>query len=130
MLATGGASGIGKAVCQALAAEGSSVIVTDQNKRGAQESAESLPQSEGTKHMHCHLDVSSGHNIRKVLEEVLAEYQTSPCILVNSAGITSDEFLLKMDEQKFDKVIEVNLKVKYALDKAHFPQTVVCSLKE
>ena len=38
-------------------------------------------------------------------------YKKPSCILVNCAGITSDEFLLKMDEEKFDKVIKVNLKV-------------------
>lgn len=109
----GGASGIGKAVCQALATEGASVIVTDRNEKGALESAENLLTTEGIRHMHCHLDVTSGDSVTQVLKDVFREYQTSPCILVNSAGITSDDFLLKMDEEKFDKVIQANLKVQY-----------------
>ena len=46
-----------------------------------------------------------------MLEYIISGYKKPPCILVNCAGITSDEFLLKMDEEKFDKVIKVNLKV-------------------
>ena len=51
--------------------------------------------------------------MRKVLEYIISGYKKPPCILVNSAGIHSDEFLLKMDEETFDKVIQVNLKVNY-----------------
>ena len=57
--------------------------------------------------------MSSGEEVRKVLEYIISGYKKPPCILVNSAGIHSDEFLLKMDEETFDKVIQVNLKVNY-----------------
>ena len=109
--ALGGASGIGKAVCQALAAEGANVVVTDRYDKGAQESAEALPNTEGTRHIHRQLDVVCRVNVAQVLEEVCREYQTAPCILVNSAGIALDDFLLKVTEDKFDQVIQVNLKV-------------------
>ena len=108
----GGASGIGRAVCQALAAEGASIIVTDLNNQGALETTDSLSKHADNKHLNYSLDVASGEEIQKVLECIISEYRKPPCILVNSAGITSDDFLLKMDEEKFDKVIEVNLKVK------------------
>ena len=108
----GGASGIGRAVCQALAAEGASIVVTDLNNQGAQETTESLSKHADNKHLNYSLDVASGEEVQKVLECIISEYRKPPCILVNSAGITSDDFLLKMDEEKFDKVIEVNLKVK------------------
>ena len=104
-MSEGGASGIGRAVCQALATEGAGVVVTDLNNQGTQETLASL------KHKNYSLDVSSGEEIRKVLEYIISRYKKPPCILVNCAGITSDEFLLKMDEEKFDKVIKVNLKV-------------------
>ena len=107
----GGASGIGRAVCQALAAEGASIVVTDLNNHGAQETTDSLSKHADNKHINYSLDVASGQEVQKVLECIISEYKKPPCILVNSAGITSDEFLLKMDEEKFDKVIEVNLKV-------------------
>lgn len=107
----GGASGIGRAVCQALAAEGASVVVTDLNNQGAQETTDSLSKHADSRHTNYSLDVASGEEVRKVLEYIISGYKKPPCILVNSAGITSDDFLLKMDEEKFDKVIQVNLKV-------------------
>lgn len=108
----GGASGIGRAVCQALATEGASIIVTDLNIEGAQDTTDTLSKHANNKHMNYSLDVASGEEIQKVLECIISEYKKPPCILVNSAGITKDEFLIKMDEKKFDKVIEVNLKVR------------------
>lgn len=108
----GGASGIGRAVCQALATEGASIVVTDLNIEGAQDTTDSLSKHANNKHMNYSLDVASGEEIQKVLECIISEYKKPPCILVNSAGITKDEFLIKMDEKKFDKVIEVNLKVR------------------
>lgn len=47
-----------------------------------------------------------------MLECIISEYRKLSCILVNFVGIISDDFLLKMEEEKFDKVIEVNFKVK------------------
>ena len=110
-MSEGGASGIGRAVCQALATEGAGVFVPDLNSQGTQETVDSLSQHSSLKHKNYSLDVSSGEEIHKVLEYIISGYKKPPCILVNCAGITSDEFLLKMDEEKFDKVVKVNLKV-------------------
>ncbi|KAM7427764.1 hypothetical protein ABFA07_021154 [Porites harrisoni] len=117
-LVTGGASGIGRAVCQALATEGAGIIVTDLNSQGTQETLDSLSQHASLKHKNYSLDVSSGEKIHKVLEYIIGGYKKPPCILVNCAGITSDEFLLKMDEEKFDKVIKVNLKGTFLMTQA------------
>ena len=108
----GGASGIGRAVCQALSAEGASIVVTDLNNQGAEETTKSLSKHADNKHLNYSLDVARGEEVQKVLECIISEYRKPPCILVNSAGVISDDFLLKMEEEKFDKVIEVNLKVK------------------
>lgn len=117
-LVTGGGSGIGRAVCQALAAEGASIVVTDLNSQGAQDTTDNLSKHADNKHMNYSLDVSSGEEVQKVLECIVSEFKKPPCILVNSAGITKDEFLIKMDEKKFDKVIEVNLKGTFLVTQA------------
>lgn len=62
--------------------------------------------------MSLELDVSSSDSIKTALNEMIAKYNRPPSIVVNSAGITKDNFLLKMSEQDFDDVVNVNLKVK------------------
>lgn len=56
------------------------------------------------------MDVSSSDSIKTSLNEIIARYNKPPSIVVNSAGITKDNFLLKMSEQDFDDVVNVNLK--------------------
>lgn len=63
--------------------------------------------------MSAEMDVSSQESISKSLAAILSKYQRPPSIIVNSAGITRDNFLLKMSESDFDAVINVNLKVIY-----------------
>lgn len=61
--------------------------------------------------MFIEMDVSSSDSIATALTEIIARYKKPPSIVVNSAGIKKDNFLLKMSEQDFDDVIDVNLKV-------------------
>lgn len=61
--------------------------------------------------MSLEMDVSSSESIKTALSEMIAKYKKPPSVVVNSAGITKDNFLLKMSEQDFDDVISVNLKV-------------------
>lgn len=105
-------------MCQALAAEGASIVVTDLNNQKAGETTESLSRHADNKHLNYSLDVARGEEVQKVLECIISEYRKPPCILVNSAGIISDDFLLKMEEEKFDKVIEVNLKGTFLVTQA------------
>ncbi|CAH3196022.1 unnamed protein product [Porites evermanni] len=108
-LVTGAASGIGRAICQALASEGAGVIVTDQNSQGTQETLDSLPKHASLEHKNYSLDVSSEEEISKVLENIISVYKKPPCILVNCAGIISDNVLLDMDEEKSGNIL-LNLK--------------------
>lgn len=57
------------------------------------------------------MDVSSSESVSIALSEILARYPKPPSVVVNAAGITKDNFLLKMTESEFDDVINVNLKV-------------------
>ncbi|KAJ6643241.1 (3R)-3-hydroxyacyl-CoA dehydrogenase [Pseudolycoriella hygida] len=103
---TGAGSGIGRAACNILARDGATIVAID--RIGASAAATIKPL--GDSHLSLEVDVSSSDNIRAALNDTLKKYKKPPSIVVNSAGITKDNFLLKMSEQDFDDVINVNLK--------------------
>jgi 17beta-estradiol 17-dehydrogenase / 3alpha(17beta)-hydroxysteroid dehydrogenase (NAD+) / 3-oxoacyl-[acyl-carrier protein] reductase alpha subunit len=57
------------------------------------------------------LDVTSSESVQKVFDEVVNKYKRTPNTIINCAGITRDNFILKMNEEDFDVVLKVNLKV-------------------
>uniref|UniRef100_A0A336M7G9 (3R)-3-hydroxyacyl-CoA dehydrogenase n=1 Tax=Culicoides sonorensis TaxID=179676 RepID=A0A336M7G9_CULSO len=105
-LVTGGASGIGRAACRLLARDGATVIVADRKLNKAEETLKLLNRDGKA----IELDVSSSISVNQAVENVIAEYKRPPSILVNSAGIIRDSWLLKMSEPDFDLVLDVNLK--------------------
>lgn len=129
----GGGSGIGRAVCQRFASEGASVVVADMNEESANETLGSLQTSvRGQAHMVAVVDVSSKDSVKKLVTSIQvcgpgeprtrhprlsldsslqAHFFQPPVVCVNAAGITQDDFLLNMEEDTFDRVIQVNLKV-------------------
>lgn len=69
----------------------------------------------GSEHSAVQLDVSSTTQVSQVIETVISRYAAPPTVLVNSAGITRDAFLLKMTHDQFTQVLDVNIKVLYCL---------------
>lgn len=65
----------------------------------------------GSEHSAVQLDVSSTTQVSQVIETVISRYAAPPTVLVNSAGITRDAFLLKMTHDQFTQVLDVNIKV-------------------
>merc|ERR1711962_102340 len=63
-------------------------------------------------------DVSSKDSVNDCFKQILDKYKRAPDIIVNSAGITKDGFLLRMKEEDFDRVISVNLKGTYLVTQA------------
>lgn len=61
--------------------------------------------------MFLELDVGSSQSVNQALSATIDQMKRPPTVIVNSAGITRDGFLLKMSENDFDSVINVNLKV-------------------
>ncbi|XP_020295398.1 estradiol 17-beta-dehydrogenase 8 [Pseudomyrmex gracilis] len=106
-LVTGAGSGIGKAVCQILAREGADVVATDQNINTAQETVFTL---KGDRHIALKLQVTKRDDIEGAFREITRQFLKPPSIIVNSAGITCDNFLVKLSDNDFDNVINVNLK--------------------
>ena len=111
---TGGARGIGLAIATALAEEGARVAVLDVDKSGARTSAAGLP---GDGHGGYGVDVTDFLGVQGVMKDV--EEAMGPVqILVNNAGITRDNLLLRMSEEEWDQVLAVNLKGAFNATKA------------
>jgi 3-oxoacyl-[acyl-carrier protein] reductase len=99
---TGGAQGIGKAISEKLNQQGCKVIVIDVNEQVAKETAEEL---NGEYYI---ADVSSMESVSGVVDKVI-EKDGKIDILINNAGITRDNLMVRMEEDSWDKVIEINL---------------------
>ncbi|XP_017156558.1 estradiol 17-beta-dehydrogenase 8 [Drosophila miranda] len=106
-LVTGAGSGIGRATCRLLARDGAKVIAADRNLQSAQETAKELGAGRSAA---LEVDVSSAKSVQGAVAEALLKFDQAPSIVVNSAGITRDGYLLKMPERDFDDVYSVNLK--------------------
>uniref|UniRef100_A0A3Q3G0F3 Hydroxysteroid (17-beta) dehydrogenase 8 n=1 Tax=Labrus bergylta TaxID=56723 RepID=A0A3Q3G0F3_9LABR len=118
----GGGSGIGRAVCQRLASEGASVVVADISEESANETMVGLQNDlRGQGHMAAVVDVSSKESVKKLVTRI-----QPPSVCVNAAGITQDHFLLNMEEDHFDRVIQVNLKGSFLITQAVAQALVAC----
>ncbi|XP_030569647.1 estradiol 17-beta-dehydrogenase 8 [Drosophila novamexicana] len=104
---TGAGSGIGRATCRILARDGAKVIAADRNLQSAQETAKQLGAERAAA---LEVDVSSAQSVQNAVAAALTQFKQAPSIVVNSAGITRDGYLLKMPERDYDDVYSVNLK--------------------
>jgi len=107
-LVTGGARGIGKAICLELGRAGAAVAVVDVLIEQAEATAEEL-REQGIRAQAFAADVSDLQAVEKTVREVLEAFGRID-ILVNNAGITRDNLLIRMKEEEWDAVIAVNLK--------------------
>ncbi len=107
-LVTGSARGIGRAIAEAFARRGATVAVADVNLEQSKETSVEIAK-EGAKSSAVRLDVSKSGDVTRAFEEILKEFGRID-ILVNNAGITRDSLLLRMKEEDWDAVMEINLK--------------------
>merc|ERR1712209_54210 len=114
-LVTGGGSGIGRAVCQILARDNARVVVADLNMDHCRETQNTLRDDD---HLSVVSDVSQSESVNDCFKQILDKYKQAPDIIVNSAGITRDGYMLRMKEEDFDKVIDVNLKGTFLVTQA------------
>lgn len=105
---TGGAQGIGKATALRLGEEGSVVVVADRNLDGAEAVANEI-RAMGAKATAVQLDVASKQSWQDAAAQIKDQHGGVDG-LVNNAGVTRDKTLLKMAEEDWDFVIDVNLK--------------------
>ncbi|VVD06146.1 unnamed protein product [Leptidea sinapis] len=114
-LVTGAGSGIGRAACEILSREGATVIAAGRTYDKLVETVKiitALPSGSHDKGDHCavELDVSDSKSIKSLLQKIQEQYKEPPRIIVNSAGVTRDNWMLKMSEEDYDHVLNVNLK--------------------
>lgn len=115
-LVTGASRGIGQAIAHALAAQGAVVVGTATSDQGAQAIGEKLAAA-GYKGAGMKLDVRDPESVAAVLAAI-TESCGAPAILVNNAGITADNLLMRMKDDEWDDVIGTNLSSVYRLSKA------------
>ncbi len=107
-LITGGAQGIGKAIALLLAKKGADIVVSDVNLEKAEETAREV-EAIGRGAMAIRADVANANDVEHMVEAILERYGQID-ILVNNAGIAKDKLILRMTEEEWDAVLNVNLK--------------------
>jgi len=107
-LITGASRGIGKAIALKLAAEGADVIVTATSLDRAKQTADQIALL-GRRAIPLKVDVGVSSEVEALFKVVTDEFGSLD-ILVNNAGITRDGLLMRMKDEDWDSVIDVNLK--------------------
>jgi 3-oxoacyl-[acyl-carrier protein] reductase len=116
-LVTGGSRGIGRAIALRLAADGHAVVVNySANSSAASEVVKSI-ESAGGRAIAAKGDVSDPEQVGQVFDLISAELGTVD-VLVNNAGITKDNLLLRMSQEDFDSVIQTNLRSAFLCTKS------------
>lgn len=115
-IVTGGSRGIGRAIAKVLASAGCDVVIT--YKSSAQQAQELVQEiSKNAKAIAIQADSAKFEDAQKVVEETLKNFGKID-ILINNAGITKDNLLLRMTEDEWDDVIDTNLKGVFNFTKA------------
>ncbi|HIE39957.1 MAG TPA: 3-oxoacyl-ACP reductase FabG [Thiomicrorhabdus sp.] len=112
---TGASRGIGKAIALELASQGAIVIGTATSESGADNISTYLKEAGAQGSGKC-LNVTNGEMITSVLAEVTKEFGV-PTILVNNAGITRDNLLMRMKDDEWDDIIQTNLSSVFRMSK-------------
>ncbi|KXK19280.1 MAG: 3-oxoacyl-[acyl-carrier-protein] reductase [Saprospiraceae bacterium] len=116
---TGGGSGIGRATALRFADEGAHVIIWDVADKKGEEAITAL-KDKGSNAAYYHVDTTDKEQIAKAAEDVISRYGRID-ILINNAGITKDSTLLKMTDEQWERVIDVNLNGVYHCTRAIAP---------
>lgn len=115
-LVTGASRGIGRAILRALAAQGATAVGTATTQAGADGIGQALAEG-GFEGFGLMLDVADPASVEAAVAAV-TERVGAPTVLVNNAGITRDNLLMRMKDEEWDAVIETNLGSVYRMCKA------------
>jgi 3-oxoacyl-[acyl-carrier protein] reductase len=106
-IVTGAAQGIGRAIAEALAQAGADIVVADLDPSRSKDTVAVVEQL-GRKALNIKVNVADGTETKAMVDQVIKEWGKID-ILVNNAGITRDGLLLRMKEEDWNLVLQVNL---------------------
>ena len=112
-LVTGASRGIGAAIAAALAAAGATVVGTATSESGAKSIIDAL----GSPGRGVVLNIADDDSVQAAIKDI-QEHEGSPTIVVNNAGITRDNLLMRMKPEEWDDVLSTNLSGVYRVSKA------------
>ncbi len=113
---TGGSRGIGKAIALKFAKEGYNIVTNYVSDSTDVEALKREFNDLGVESLIYKADVTNIEQIENLVKELIEKFEKID-VLVNNAGITKDNLLMRMSEEEFDKVIEVNLKGTFIVTK-------------
>ncbi|MDR2449709.1 MAG: 3-oxoacyl-[acyl-carrier-protein] reductase [Prevotellaceae bacterium] len=119
-IVTGAARGIGKAVALRLAQEGCNIAFTDLAYDDNAQKTETEIAALGVKAKACASNAAKFDDTHKVVEEILKDFGRID-VLINNAGITRDGLMMRMSEEQWDIVININLKSAFNFTHAVIP---------
>ena len=114
---TGASRGIGRGIARVFSAQGCAVAFTYSSNKEAADSLTEELSSFGVQVKGYQSNAANFEQAQKLVEEVIEDFGSLD-ILINNAGITKDNLLMRMTEEDFDQVIEVNLKSIFNMTKA------------
>ncbi len=118
-IVTGSAQGIGRAIAETLARQGADIVVADLDPGRSQETV-GLIEKTGRRALNVKLNVADWNDVKAMVDRVLKEWGKID-ILVNNAGITRDGLILRMKEEDWNLVLQVNLNGTFFCSKAVLP---------
>lgn len=117
-LVTGGTAGIGKGIALKLAAEGAQIAIFGRSAERGQSVIEEINKKYGSgRAAFYQVDVSEKENVSEAIKNVVTDFKQVN-ILVNNAGVTRDQLLMRMSESDWDEVMDINVKSCYNLSHA------------
>ena len=108
-IVTGGTRGIGRAIALKLADHGANIVINYRNSDKEAEELKSILEGKGVKVLTVKCDISNFEDSKNLMDKCKEVFGKMD-ILVNNAGITKDTLIMRMKEEDFDNVIDVNLK--------------------
>lgn len=115
-LVTGGSRGIGKAIALELASQGANIVVNYTRNAEMADAVVREIETFGVKALAVQADVSKSAEAEKLVEQALAAFGQID-LLINNAGITRDTLLIRMKEEDWDEVLQINLKGAFLMTK-------------